>query len=139
MTFTGRIEDRLAIRELLETYADAVFRRDADAWIACWTEPARWEIGGKVIAGRDQLVPAWKAAMAPFAFADFQVQPGAIAVEGDRATVRSYTREFFRLDGGGMRHISGRYDDALIRTDLGWRFTERRYQLLSDEVVPAPG
>ena len=32
MPFTGPAEDRLAIRELLETYADAVTRCDAEAW-----------------------------------------------------------------------------------------------------------
>ena len=34
MPFTGPGDHRLAIRELLETYADAVTRCDADAWAA---------------------------------------------------------------------------------------------------------
>ena len=34
MPFTGLAEDRLAIRELLETYADAVTRCDAAGWYA---------------------------------------------------------------------------------------------------------
>lgn len=40
MTFTGPFEDRLALRELLETYADAVTQRDADTWGAIWAEDA---------------------------------------------------------------------------------------------------
>lgn len=43
MPFTGPAEDRLAIRELLETYADAVTRCHADDWAATWAEDA--EIG----------------------------------------------------------------------------------------------
>jgi hypothetical protein len=40
MPSTGPAEDRLAIRELLETYADAVCRRDADDWGATPAIPA---------------------------------------------------------------------------------------------------
>jgi len=36
MAFTGPFEDRLEIRELLETYSDAVCKVDADAWAATW-------------------------------------------------------------------------------------------------------
>lgn len=35
MPFTGPFEDRLAIRELIESYGDAVTQRDVDAWAAC--------------------------------------------------------------------------------------------------------
>ena len=38
MAFTGPLEDRIAIRELLETYADAVCRVDAEAWGSTWAE-----------------------------------------------------------------------------------------------------
>ena len=37
MPFTGPAEDRLAIRELIESYADAVIRTDAEAWGATWS------------------------------------------------------------------------------------------------------
>ena len=36
--FDGPLEDRMAIRERIEAYSDAVFRKDADAWIANWRE-----------------------------------------------------------------------------------------------------
>ena len=36
MAFEGPIEDRLAIRELIENYADAVFQRDEERWAANW-------------------------------------------------------------------------------------------------------
>ena len=36
MAFKGSVEDRLAIRERVDAYCDAVFRRNADDWIACW-------------------------------------------------------------------------------------------------------
>jgi hypothetical protein len=44
MSNTGSVEDRLAIRELLEAYADAVCCVDADAWGATWAEDSVWEL-----------------------------------------------------------------------------------------------
>ncbi|MFN7174902.1 MAG: nuclear transport factor 2 family protein, partial [Thermaurantiacus tibetensis] len=44
--FTGELADRLAIRERIEAYNDAVFRRDAEDWAACWAEDAVWEVAG---------------------------------------------------------------------------------------------
>ncbi len=44
MPFTGPAEDRLAIRELLEAYADAVNRCDAVGWGATWAEDAEWSL-----------------------------------------------------------------------------------------------
>ena len=46
MAYEGPIEDRLAIRERIEAYSDAVFRHDADAWIANWCEDAVWSLPG---------------------------------------------------------------------------------------------
>ena len=40
MAFEGPIEDRLAIRELIENYADAVFQRDEERWAANWADEA---------------------------------------------------------------------------------------------------
>ena len=42
MPFTGPAEDRLAIRELVDSYGDAVYRHDAQAWGANWAEDAVW-------------------------------------------------------------------------------------------------
>ena len=41
MAFTGPVEDRLLIRELMGSYADVVFRWDKDVWLACWAEAVR--------------------------------------------------------------------------------------------------
>ncbi len=46
MSFEGSSEDRLALRDLLDTYADAVSRADGEAWAATWTEDAEWHLPG---------------------------------------------------------------------------------------------
>ncbi len=63
-----RISDELAIRELVASYADAVVRRDADAWSATWAEDGEWHILGNATRGRDAVVSLWKQLMAAVPF-----------------------------------------------------------------------
>ena len=58
MSYEGPTEDRLAIRERIEAYADAVFRRDAEDWISNWAEDAVWRLPGVDVAGRDNIKAA---------------------------------------------------------------------------------
>lgn len=131
MPFTGPAEDRLAIRELIDAYADAVNENDAVAWGAMWAADAVWslpdypEIGE--IRGRDAIVAAWVAAMAHYPGIIFVASAGAIAVDGDHATARSYTSEVYDRDGA-TRRDRGRYDDRLVRTADGWRFASRLFR-----------
>jgi ketosteroid isomerase-like protein len=53
--------DDAAIRRLVVAYADAVSRLDADAWAATWAEGARWELGARVLEGREAIVAHWTA------------------------------------------------------------------------------
>jgi len=133
MSFSGTVEDRLAIRERLEAYADAVFRRDADSWIANWAEDAQWSLMGMTITGKPAIRGAWEQAMSAFPLAAFFTQPGAIEIDGTRATVRAWTQEVLTLPGGGLRRIVGRYDDVLVKTDGQWLFARRDYTVLHDK------
>lgn len=131
MAFTGPIEDRLAIRELLDSYADAVNRIDADDWAATWAEDSVWslpdypEIGE--IKGRAAIRAAWVEAMKTYPGIVFVANPGAIEVTGDRATVRSYTSEVYDVDGVTKRD-RGRYEDELVKVDGQWLFARRSFR-----------
>jgi len=131
MPFTGPIEDRLAIRELLDAYADAVNVNDATAWGALWAEDAVWslpdypEIGE--IHGRAAIVTAWIAAMAHYPGVIFIAAPGAIAVSGDTATARSWTSEVYD-QAGTTKRDRGRYEDRIIKRDGRWLFASRLFR-----------
>lgn len=139
MTFTGPFEDRLAIRELLETYADAVTRRDADAWGATWADDAEWslpdypEIG--TTTGRDAIVAMWIEAMKAYPGIMFEAWPGAIEIDGDRATMRSYTSEVYDQDGVTMRD-RGVYDDTCVKTGGRWAFASRSFRNIHRQHAP---
>ena len=128
--FTGPAEDRLAIRELVDAYGDAVCRRDADAWVATWAPQGCWLIRGARICGHAELRSTWVAAMAAYRFVAFSGAPGAIAVEGDAARLRVHTTEWLVPVDGPARLQHGSYDDLLQRIDGRWVFAKRSFSVL---------
>ncbi len=130
MAFSGPAGDQQAIRNLLDDYSDAVFRRDAESWAANWAEDGRWHLMGTEVVGRAAIRALWEQAMQGFVFVAFFAQPGAIAVDGDRATGRVYTHEVLEAADGTISRPVGRYDDTYVRRDGRWLFAERRYAML---------
>ena len=131
MPFTGPIEDRLAIRELLDAYSDAVCQNDAAAWGALWAEDAEWslpqypEIG--TTHGRAAIVAMWVEAMKGYPGVIFVTTPGSIEVDGAQAVVRCYTSEVF--DQAGATHRDrGHYDDLCVKVDGRWLFQRRSFR-----------
>ena len=72
MAFSGPIEDRLAIRELMDIYSDAVNQRDTALWASTWAEDSSWKLpvipGMENVVGKENIVNAWQAGMAMFPF-----------------------------------------------------------------------
>ena len=136
MAYTGAIEDRLAIRELLEVYADAVCRVDAEAWSSTWAEDATWELPDYpdfgTVRGRDNIVAQWKVAMSHYPGIIFVATPGSIEIDGSRATVRSYTSEVYDRDGTTKRD-RGRYDDVVVKRNGRWVFQSRVFKNIHRE------
>jgi ketosteroid isomerase-like protein len=130
MGFSGPIEDQLAIRVLHDSYADAVFRRDAAAWGGNWAEDGRWHLMGTTVEGRDSIVALWNGAMGGFAFVAFFSQCAAIEIEGDTATGRVFTHEVLEGSDGTLSRPVGRYDDHYVKQNGRWFYQERRYSLL---------
>lgn len=143
MNFEGPLEDRVAIRELLDTYSDANTRRDGELWASVWfdSEDCRWMLPSMAdwaqFKGKAQIVAEWLKMTAQF-HGDLKktnplsqvTVPGAIRVQGDTATVRCYTTEFFVVPDGRTLHTKGQYDDVLVKRDGRWFFKERSWRLM---------
>jgi len=133
MPFTGPTQDRFAIRDLLDAYADAVTQRDVAAWGATWVGDSEWTLldfpAIGTIKGRDAIVAMWTEAMKGFPGLVFQAWPGSIEVEGDRAVVRSYTSEVYD-QAGITKRDRGVYDDVCVRVDGQWLFESRAFRYL---------
>ncbi len=135
MSFSGAAEDRLAIRELWDTYSDAVFRHDSEAWGATWAEDAQWTLMGQDFKGRAAIVAMWKQAMSAYKLVAFTAQAGALTIEGDRAHGRCYTFETLHGVDGGVRRVIGTYEDTFVKQGGAWRFASRAYSMLEAETV----
>lgn len=127
----GSVEDRLAIRELIETYHEAVLINDPELWIDTWCQDGRWNLGeGTEVQGRDAILKHWSDAMAHFDFVGMFGTPTGIRVDDDKATARWYTNEICRKNDGEMLRICGNYHDHYRREADGWRIAAREYRIL---------
>jgi uncharacterized protein (TIGR02246 family) len=137
MPFTGPMEDRLAIRELIDTYADATNLRDAELWGSLFAEDARWELPdfpeyGDTV-GRAAIVAKWAAAVGDHEGLVYIATPDAIGVDGNRATARLYTSEVYTAKDGATVRRRGRYDEVLAKRDGRWLITEHVFRTLHEE------
>jgi ketosteroid isomerase-like protein len=139
MTFTGAFEDRLAIRELLDTYADAVTRCDAVAWGATWAEDSVWSMPDypefPTQHGRTNIVAMWIEVMKQYPGIMFKAWPGSIEVDGDSARVISYTSEVYDQDGLTKRD-RGAYEDTCVRVEGQWLFKSRSFRNIHRQHAP---
>ncbi len=138
MAFDGPLEDRLLIRERMGAYSDAIFRRDVEAWLACWTEGGVRAQGGAEHRGKPALRAMWERVWAGLEKMAFFTELGASEVRGEHATARCYCREILFLKDGGIRKVVGVYEDELVRENGVWLFARRDYQLLMDEGARIP-
>lgn len=133
MAFTGPIEDRLFIRELYGTYADAAFRQDVEAYLSCWCEDGTRLSQQGDNHGKPELRTAWQQIWTMIERMAFFSEVGAIEVDGDRATGRCWCREIIDLKGGAIWKVVGLYEDELRREAGQWRFRQRKYTLFLNE------
>ncbi len=128
--FTGSVEDRLAIRELNDTYGEGVVLMDKDIWGSVWADDATWDFMGMELAGREAIVEMWLGAMSSFEKVSFSCSPASIEVSGDTATGRTQTQEILKGKDGSTRHIGGLYEDRLAKIDGQWQFTHRAWSMI---------
>ncbi|MEO9634458.1 MAG: nuclear transport factor 2 family protein [Parasphingorhabdus sp.] len=128
--FSGPIEDRLAIRELHDSYCDAVLRTDPDDWGALWTEDAVWSLMGTEVVGRENIVNLWNGAMSQFDAVSFLGIPGSLQVTGDTASGRYQTHEVL-VENGEPRIAGGRYDDEFVKIDGQWFYSKRIFNVVA--------
>ncbi|MDQ0580735.1 nuclear transport factor 2 family protein [Streptomyces rishiriensis] len=135
------IADRVEIEALRGEFTDAVMMRDRPRLASLFTPdgvlcmpniPAEHIGREEIRTGGERLQSQW----------DFFVQtthPGTILLDGDSATGRAYIQELARtLDGRqGLNYAV--YHDRYRRTEEGWRFAERVYEVRYLDTSPLAG
>lgn len=138
--------DRLAIRELFDTYAHCADRRDAKGQMDLFTADTRFVVymagadaeASYELHGREALAPVFDDLNRYEATMHFNGQ-STIALDGDRATGESYTIAHHVFTEGGTRKIMVawlRYLDVFAKIDGAWYFAERELILDWSETRP---
>jgi hypothetical protein len=134
-----QIEDRIAIRALIDQYAFCADTRDALGQMAIFTEDTNFEVymdeksdvPSQVVSGRKNLFPVFDDLNQYFSTMHFNGQT-TIYVAGDRATVTTYYRAYHLKVQDDLQKfmIAGiRYYDIMVKQDGGWLFAERKLKV----------
>ena len=137
MSFMGPLEDRLEIRELLDSYADASIRHDIEDIARCWSDDSLWCFELGEFHGKDQIRKALFGLRDQYGGvhkADIRLYTsnlGSLIVDNLSATGRSYASIFAGVSGTSISsEIFGVYDDRFIKSDNRWLFKSRHFKSL---------
>lgn len=133
MPFSGPMEDRLAIRELYDTYGDASTRGDIEQFLSCWTDDGVWNTQIFTRTGKAEMREQWGLLWQGFEKVAFLGNVFSIEVDGDTAKTRAIQREEILLKGGGIYRLAGLYSDRIVRRNGQWLFGRRDYSVLVEE------
>ena len=118
-----------AIRQLQARYADAVWRKDLDAFGDCFTEDAEWRIEGMVFRGRDAIVDNLRRVLPDCHRVLMTFRTPILEVGDGTASGRTYVTELNAfIDGRPGSSIAIYYERFVDQGDR-WRFAWRLFQL----------
>lgn len=118
---------RDAIRDLLARYTYNGDRGRVADLAACFTENGVLDFPGASPVGPEEIASALSSGTRnpQLTLVRHHITNPLIDINGDEASARSY---FAVHSNTGPDH-SGTYDDRLVRTADGWRFTYRRVRI----------
>ena len=129
--------DRLAIRELVETYAHCADRRDAKGQTALFTTDTHFVVymnakdpkPSQELHSREALAPVFAELKKYDATTHFVGQSTIFTLTADRGTGEAYCLAHHVTVDGGKRSLmlaSLRYLDTFVKIDGAWLFAERQ-------------
>jgi hypothetical protein len=128
--------DRLAIRELVETYAHCADRRDANGQMSLFTEDAHFVVymnakdpkPSQELHSREELAAVFADLNKYAATMHFVGQSTILTLTADRGTGEAYCLAHHLTIGGEKRRLmiaALRYNDTFVKVDGAWLFAER--------------
>lgn len=135
------IADRVEIEALRSEFTDAAMMRDRARLAALFTAdgvlrmpnvPVEFTGPEEIRAGGEKLQEQW----------DFFIQnthQGTVVIDGDSATGRAFIQEIARLRNGFEGLNFAVYHDRYRRTEDGWKFAERVYEVRYFDTTPLGG
>jgi ketosteroid isomerase-like protein len=125
------LEDHTAVQRVISEYALLTGRGDWAPVLALFTADAVWEIPHLALrfTGLEDIRGALAMLSADLEFVLQHNAPALIEIDGDVATARSGIREGGKRKGRAESvEYLGIYQDRLVRTAAGWKFSERVFE-----------
>ncbi|MEU8483313.1 nuclear transport factor 2 family protein [Streptomyces sp. NPDC048641] len=141
MTDFQAIADRVEIEALRGEFTDAAMMRDRPRLASLFTEDGVLRMPNVPIelTGREEILAGGERLQAQWDFFVQNTHPGMIRIDGDTATGRAYMQEIARVRNGLQGLNYAIYHDRYRRTDDGWKFTERVYEIRYLDTTPLTG
>jgi ketosteroid isomerase-like protein len=128
--------DRLAIRELVESYARCADRRDAKEQMSLFTADTHFVVymnakdpkPSQELNSREALAPVFADLNKYAATMHFVGQSTILTLSPDKATGEAYCLAHHLTIDGGKRSLmvaALRYHDTFVKQDGAWLFSER--------------
>ncbi|WP_426745449.1 nuclear transport factor 2 family protein [Myxococcus faecalis] len=137
--------EHLAVRSLIERFADAANHQDWQTMESLFTEDAVWEVKaappmGWTFEGRNAIREGMTGNTARVELRVMSVTPIVVHVQGpERATARSTLDEVLRVRQTGKDlRVVGTYSDQLVKQDGQWRFARRTFEFRYEEELGTP-
>jgi hypothetical protein len=129
---SGSIEDRLAIRELVETFTVGVMRGDVEIWASTWADDGVWMLPSmkEPVRGIANLRTAFSVKTGYAKFIGMVQFPADLVIEGNKARGRPHGVELIFKKVGGLKLAVGYFDDEYVKKDGRWYFTSRSFNVL---------
>lgn len=132
MNFKGPLEDRIYIRELQESFGDAINRKDKIEWLALWDDNAEWVAGNQTAVGKANISMQWELFYSPFNPSRnnetrfYRSTPAALNVTDSTALGRFYI-EVLIIYGGTLAQKTYFYlcEETYLKKDNHWLITSR--------------
>lgn len=133
MAFIGPLEDRIYIRELQESFADAINRKAKEEWLTFWADDGVWIAGALSATGKSEIADQWEKFYSPFNPSRnnetrfYRSTPAEIIINEFSASARSYI-EVLIIYSGTLTQKLYYYvcEEKFIYRDNKWMITHRQ-------------
>lgn len=117
----------IGVRRLHARCADAVWRKDRDAFVECFVPVGEWKVAGMHLRGHEAIAEGFDRFLALNERVLMSFASPILEVGQGTASGRTYTSETVKTLGGqGMCSI-GIYYERFTETDAEWRFQWRHF------------
>jgi hypothetical protein len=133
----GSVEDRLAIRELVERFTVGIMRLDPEIWIEVWAEEGVWKLPSMTepARGKAALRAAFHKSTDYLTFMSMLFFPSGLVVDGDRARGQAYGQEIIVPKEGDAKFLTGCFEDEYVKRDGRWLFLSRDFSVLGIDAL----